>query len=100
MSFAGFLTPIAAKAVHRQPTATVGNLDGKQPSTLGVAVMVLTDTAIKNTKPQGNAIKFSDERGLYLLLNPNGSRWWRLDCRLRQEKWNPDGDLLLSRHQL
>ena len=43
--------------------------------------MALTDTAIKNTKPQNKAIKLSDERGLYLLLNPNGSRWWRLDYR-------------------
>src|SRR6266581_37284 len=43
--------------------------------------MALTDTAIKNTKPQVKPVKLSDDRGLYLLLNPNGSRWWRLDYR-------------------
>jgi len=43
--------------------------------------MPLTDTAIKNTKPTDKARKLADGGGLYLLLNPNGSRWWRLDYR-------------------
>jgi integrase len=43
--------------------------------------MPLTDTAIRNTKPTAKPIKLSDGGGLYLLLNPNGSRWWRLDYR-------------------
>jgi len=43
--------------------------------------MALTDTAIKNTKPQAKPIRLADERSLYLLLNPNGSRWWRFDYR-------------------
>jgi len=43
--------------------------------------MALTDTAIKNTKPQAQPIKVRDGGGLYLLVNPNGSRWWRLDYR-------------------
>jgi hypothetical protein len=41
----------------------------------------LTDTAIRNTKPGTKPTKLSDGGGLYLLLNPNGSRWWRLDYR-------------------
>src|SRR5687768_187394 len=43
--------------------------------------MALTDTAIRNTKPADKPLKLTDERGLYLLLKPNGSRWWRFDYR-------------------
>jgi len=43
--------------------------------------MPLTDTAIKNAKPADKPRKLADGGGLYLLLNPNGSRWWRLDYR-------------------
>jgi integrase len=43
--------------------------------------MALTDTAIRNTKPSEKPIKLTDERGLYLLLKPNGSGWWRFDYR-------------------
>lgn len=43
--------------------------------------MALTDTAIKNAKPQGKPVKLTDEKGLFLLLNPNGSKWWRLNYR-------------------
>lgn len=46
-----------------------------------VTVMPLTDTAIRKTKPIEKPIKLSDGGGLYLLLNPNGSRWWRFDYR-------------------
>lgn len=43
--------------------------------------MALTDTAIRNTKPADKPLKLTDERGLYLLLKSNGSRWWRFDYR-------------------
>ena len=43
--------------------------------------MPLTDTAIKCAKPTDKVRKLSDGLGMYLLLNPNGSRWWRLDYR-------------------
>lgn len=43
--------------------------------------MALTDTAIRNAKPGPKPRKLYDERGLYLLLNPNGSRWWRFKYR-------------------
>lgn len=43
--------------------------------------MPLSDTAIRNAKPKDKAQKLSDGGGLYLLLNPNGSRWWRLKYR-------------------
>lgn len=43
--------------------------------------MPLTDTTLRNAKPGAKPIKLADGGGLYLLLNPKGSRWWRLDYR-------------------
>lgn len=43
--------------------------------------MTLTDTAIRTAKPAGKATKMANSGGLYLLLSPNGSKWWRLDYR-------------------
>jgi integrase len=42
---------------------------------------MLTATAVKNAKPAHKPKKLFDERGLYLLVNPNGSRWWRFKYR-------------------
>ena len=41
----------------------------------------LTDAAIKAAKPGKKAFKLYDERGLYLLVNTAGGRWWRLKFR-------------------
>ncbi len=43
--------------------------------------MALTDTAIRNAKPTDKPVRLSDDGGLYLLLNTNGSKWWRFDYR-------------------
>ncbi|WP_457097538.1 tyrosine-type recombinase/integrase [Lysobacter sp. P5_B9] len=43
--------------------------------------MALSDTGIRKAKPGEKPIKMTDGGGLYLLLNPNGSRWWRWDFR-------------------
>ncbi|MEH6389647.1 MAG: integrase arm-type DNA-binding domain-containing protein [Pseudomonas profundi] len=43
--------------------------------------MPLTDSAIKTAKPKEKAYKLSDAHGLYLLVNPNGSKLWRLKFR-------------------
>ena len=40
--------------------------------------MALTDTSIRNSKPGECPRKIFDERGLYLLIMPEGHRWWRL----------------------
>ena len=43
--------------------------------------MSLTDVRIKKEKPSAKPFKLSDERGLYLLINPNGSKLWRYQYR-------------------
>ena len=43
---------------------------------------MLTDTTIRNTKPKDKPFKLTEGGGLYLLVNPNGSRWWRLRYRI------------------
>ena len=49
--------------------------------------MPLSDTTIRKTKPADKPRKLADGAGLYLLLNPNGSRWWRFKYRrLGKEK--------------
>lgn len=44
--------------------------------------MALTDIAIKKAKSGAKPIKVSDEKGLYLLLNPTGSKLWRWKYRV------------------
>ncbi len=43
--------------------------------------MPLTNTACKNAKPRKNAYKIGDSDGLYMLVNPNGSKYWRFKYR-------------------
>ncbi|MCU0612695.1 MAG: Arm DNA-binding domain-containing protein [Candidatus Eisenbacteria bacterium] len=43
--------------------------------------MPLTDTVVRSAKPASKAVKLADERGMYLLLSPRGSKLWRFDYR-------------------
>lgn len=43
--------------------------------------MALTVLSIKNAQPQAKAYKLSDERSLFLLVMPNGAKYWRLRYR-------------------
>lgn len=40
---------------------------------------MLTDAAIRRLKSRDKPFKVSDMHGLYLLVHPNGGRYWRLD---------------------
>jgi integrase len=42
---------------------------------------MLTPSAVANAKPQAKPYKLADERGMYLLVNPDGAKWWRFDYR-------------------
>ncbi|HEX7325193.1 MAG TPA: integrase arm-type DNA-binding domain-containing protein [Rhodanobacteraceae bacterium] len=42
---------------------------------------MLTPSAVTNAKPQAKLYKLADERGMYLLVRPDGGRWWRFDYR-------------------
>lgn len=43
--------------------------------------MALTDTAIKNAKPKTKPYKIYDRDRLFLLVHPNGAKYWRLRYR-------------------
>jgi len=43
--------------------------------------MPLTDPKVKQAKPKGKDYKISDEKGLYLLVKKNGSKYWRFKYR-------------------
>ena len=42
---------------------------------------MLTDPACRNAKPKDKAYKLSDEKGLFLLIHTNGSKYWRMKYR-------------------
>jgi Arm DNA-binding domain len=42
---------------------------------------MLNDTRVRNAKPADRPIKLSDSGGLHLLIQPNGSKLWRLAYR-------------------
>lgn len=43
--------------------------------------MALTDTAVRNAKPQDKPYKLSDERGMFIQVTPQGGKRWRLKYR-------------------
>ncbi len=44
--------------------------------------MPLSDTAVRNAKPGEKQRKMYDEKGLYLIVHPNGGKWWRFRYKL------------------
>jgi len=53
--------------------------------------MALTNTAIRNAKPQAKPYKLTDEKGLFLLVQPSGGMLWRFKFRIdgRDDAGNP-----------
>nr|WP_272693670.1 Arm DNA-binding domain-containing protein [Providencia sp. PROV039] len=43
--------------------------------------MALSDMKIKTAKPLDKPYKLSDSGGLYLIVNRNGSKYWRMKYR-------------------
>ncbi len=44
--------------------------------------MALTATSVKNAKPKGKAYKLADGGGMFLLVSPGGSKYWRQKYRI------------------
>ena len=44
--------------------------------------MALTDIKVKTAKPKDKPYKLADGGGMYLLINTNGSKYWRMKYRL------------------
>ena len=38
--------------------------------------------AVKKAKDSTKTIKISDGGGMYLQVQPNGSKYWRMNCRI------------------
>jgi integrase len=45
------------------------------------SLMALSDTSIRNAPKQSKPYKLSDSGGLFLLINPTGTKWWRYSYR-------------------
>jgi integrase len=45
--------------------------------------MPLSDAKIRNAKPRPKPYKLTDGEGMFLLIHPNGSKYWRLKFRYR-----------------
>ena len=41
--------------------------------------LIKTDVTVRNIKPIDATLRLSDGDGLYMLVRPNGAKWWRLD---------------------
>lgn len=46
--------------------------------------LIKSDVTIRNTKPKDKPFRISDGDGLYLLVNPDNTRWWRLDYSITE----------------
>jgi integrase len=68
--------------------------------------MSLTDTIVRNAKPREKPYKLGDEKGLYLRVNPNGSKLWKLKYRVANKEKKlalgayPEVTLAMAREQL
>jgi hypothetical protein len=51
-----------------------------------MAIKLLSDIAIRNTKLDSKVKRLSDGNDLYLLIKPNGSRWWRIDYSINKKR--------------
>jgi Arm DNA-binding domain len=45
--------------------------------------MPLTDVTVRQVRPKEKEYRLSDERGLLVVVRPNGAEWWRLRYRFQ-----------------
>ncbi len=46
-----------------------------------IVKMALSDTKVRSAKSEDKAYKLTDGNGLFLLVHPNGSKYWRFRYR-------------------
>jgi len=51
-----------------------------------MATNKLAETTVRTAKPKDKPYKLTDGGGLYLLIKPNGSKYWRLDYSFQQRR--------------
>jgi hypothetical protein len=61
---------------------------------------MLSDVAIRKTKPAAKPVKLFDERGLYLLLTPAGGKLWRLAVKDPNDRAYNRTSFLLERTEM
>lgn len=64
--------------MSRRRVGIIVGIEGRHPA--GTHKM-LTDTQVRSAKPSASARKLFDHGGLYLLVKPNGGRYWRYNYR-------------------
>src|SRR5215469_10989326 len=57
-----------------------GKFGGNWKLAKGVTAMLAPST-VRDAAPKAEPYKLRDERGMYLLVKPDGARWWRFDYR-------------------
>jgi hypothetical protein len=77
-----YILSISIQSVQPNPAFFLGTSDTPTrmyPSwVLWGVCMALTDTKVKSAKPAEKDYKLYDERGLFVLVKTNGSKYWRL----------------------
>ena len=57
-----------------------------------MSIYKLTYRKIQTAKPKNNPYKILDGRGLYVLIKPNGTKYWRMKYRIKgKEKLRSHG---------
>jgi integrase len=51
-----------------------------------MAKNLLNDAAIRSAKPEVKDKRLNDGEGLYLLIKPNGAKWWRFDFSINGKR--------------
>jgi len=51
-----------------------------------MAKQLLKDTIIKNRKSESKDVRLSDGNGLYILIKPDGAKWWRFDYSINRKR--------------
>ncbi|WP_371927914.1 Arm DNA-binding domain-containing protein, partial [Methylomonas rivi] len=46
----------------------------------------MTDVTVRNAKPTEKDQRLNDGSGLYLLIKPNGAKWWRFDYSINSKR--------------